>query len=242
MIEVIPAIDIIDGRCVRLRQGEFDKVTCYETSVLDMALYYDSLGVKKLHIVDLKASVSGKISVMPIVEEICKKTNLSIQFGGGIRSFQDIKSCFNAGIQRVIIGTFGFSEDNILNEIYEDFGSKNIIIGADFKDNYIRSGGWTTKQKNTLPEFIEKAEQIGFVNFLVTDISKDGMLQGPSIDVYKKLKQQFPCINIIASGGVSKAEDIYLLEGIDIKEIIIGKALNEGLINSEEIFKRRGRC
>jgi phosphoribosylformimino-5-aminoimidazole carboxamide ribotide isomerase len=242
MIEVIPAIDVIDGEFVRLKQGDFRKITKYPESIIDTALRYEAVGAKKLHLIDLIGSKTGSISITPLIKKIASMTNLKIQTGGGIRSLDDIDSLLNAGASRVILGTFAFSKPGILEEVFDEFGSEKIIIGADFKGETIRTAGWMREEKVSLDEYVSEAEQIGFKNFLITDIAKDGMMSGPATRTYQNILATYNNINLIASGGISSIADIKNLESAGITQVIVGKALAEGVIKPEDLFKRGQQC
>jgi len=237
MIEIIPAIDIIDGKCVRLSQGDFSRKTIYNESPVDVAKDFENAGIKRLHMVDLDGAKNGKIVNLSIVEKIASQTNLIIDFGGGIKTDEDIVSVYNSGAEIITLGSIAFYEPEKVYEWQSKYGSEKILIGADVKGRMISVNGWQNETILTIFEFLEPYISKGILNFFCTDIAKDGLLKGPSIKLYDEIIKSFPSINLIASGGVSKSDDIEDLQRIGCTGVIIGKALYEGNITLKELKK-----
>jgi phosphoribosylformimino-5-aminoimidazole carboxamide ribotide isomerase len=236
-MKVIPAIDIIDGKVTRLTKGNFDNKREYLGSPVDWAIKFNEIGFSNLHIVDLNASVSGNITIKNILVEIKKKTGIKIQFGGGIKNLETAKVLLDCGVDKLIIGSISVTNkdefDRILNEIPID----KIIIAVDVKDSKVAIKGWRELSEISLMEHIEFCKTKKLNSFLCTDISKDGMLKGTNIELYKDILKAFPDINLIASGGVSTYEDLILLESIKVPSVVVGKAIYENRITLEELKK-----
>lgn len=224
---VIPAIDIINGRCVRLQKGDFSKATFYEKSPLEQAKKFEDLGYKHLHLVDLDGAKTGKPQNIKALKSIALNTNLLIDFGGGIRSCEDINRVINNGASQVNIGTILISNPVLAKLILDDFGSKKIIASIDCENLKVKTHGWIKSSNHDIFTAIESMIKIGFDWFSITDISKDGMLQGPAIDLYKNILERFPFIKLRASGGVSSFQDIELLKALNLEGVIVGKMLYE---------------
>jgi len=230
---IIPAIDIIEGRCVRLRKGDFNQTTFYELTPLDQAKKFEDLGYKNLHLVDLDGAKLGKPHNLKVLEYMCQKTNLLIDFGGGIRSCEDINIVINSGASQVNLGTILLSSMEIGFELINRFGTEKLIAALDCENFKIKTHGWKENSNQNIFSVIESISNLGFKNFTVTDISKDGMLLGPAYELYKEILIRFSNINLRASGGVSSIKDINLLNELNLEGAIVGKALYEGLINNE---------
>ncbi|MDB5198782.1 MAG: hisA [Chitinophagaceae bacterium] len=234
-MQIIPAIDIIDGKCVRLTKGDFAQQKIYHEDPLTAAKTFEEAGLQRLHIVDLDGAKAGSIKNVKVLESIASNTKLVIDFGGGIKSIEDVSSVFNAGASIVTLGSIAVRKPEVVEEWLLEFGADKILIGADVLEEKIKISGWIEDGGITIFEFIGKMLAIGAQNIFCTDISKDGAMQGPSIDLYKTIISQFPSINLIASGGVSKIEDVRAIKNIGCGGAIIGKAIYEGKITLQQL-------
>jgi phosphoribosylformimino-5-aminoimidazole carboxamide ribotide isomerase len=235
MIDIIPAIDLIDGKCVRLEQGDFSKKKTYEANPLETALLFESVGVKRLHIVDLDGAKNGRITNLGTVERISNHTSLKIDFGGGIKTDEDIESVFMSGAAIANVGSIAVRESETLSGWIERFGSEKILLGTDVKDGKIAINGWQTNTDIEVLPFLSDWSQQGITQVFATDISKDGMLEGPSTDLYLRIKAAIPDLQLIASGGIRNMEDVLDLEAAGCVGAIIGKAFYEAGISLEDI-------
>lgn len=235
MIKIIPAIDIINGHCVRLSQGDYQRITDYSESPAAMAEKFESLGFKRLHVVDLDGARSGKVINIKALKEITSRTNLIVDFGGGIKSEKDLKNVFEAGASAVSIGSIAVSDPDIVSLWADSFGAEKFIISADVRDNIVRTNGWTENSGITLNLLISRYWNKNIRRILCTDISRDGMLCGSNIELYQTIMEQFPDCKLIASGGISSLEDIKKLDEAKIPAVVIGKAIYEQQINLEEL-------
>lgn len=235
MIEIIPAIDIIDGKCVRLTQGDYNQKTVYNEDPVEVAKMFEDAGIKRLHTVDLDGARSSHVVNTRVIERIATHTNLTIDFGGGIKSDEDLRKAFDAGAQMVTIGSVAVKEPELFASWVETYGGDKIILGADVKNGYISISGWLEEGEQKLMDFICHHTKNGIHNVLCTDISRDGMLQGPAIDLYKDIMEHYPTLHLIASGGVSCINDIERLNEAGIPAVVFGKAIYEGRINLKEL-------
>lgn len=235
MIKIIPAIDIINGHCVRLSQGDYQRITDYSESPAAMAENFEALGFKRLHIVDLDGARSGKVINIKALKEITSRTNLIVDFGGGIKSEEDLKNVFEAGASAVSIGSIAVSDPDIVSLWADSFGAEKFIISADVRDNIVRTNGWTKNSGITLNQLISRYRNKNIRRVLCTDISRDGMLCGSNIELYQTIMEQFPDCKLIASGGISSLDDIKKLDEAKIPAVVIGKAIYEQQINLEEL-------
>lgn len=235
MIKIIPAIDIINGHCVRLSQGDYQRITDYSKSPAAMAENFEALGFKRLHVVDLDGARSGKVINIKALKEITSRTNLIVDFGGGIKSEEDLKNVFEAGASAVSIGSIAVSDPDIVSLWADSFGAEKFIISADVRDNIVRTNGWTKNSGITLNQLISRYRNKNIRHVLCTDISRDGMLCGSNIELYKTIMEQFPDCKLIASGGISSLDDIKKLDEAKIPAVVIGKAIYEQQINLEEL-------
>lgn len=235
MIKIIPAIDIINGHCVRLSQGDYQRITDYSKSPAAMAENFEALGFKRLHVVDLDGARSGKVINIKALKEITSRTNLIVDFGGGIKSEEDLKNVFEAGASAVSIGSIAVSDPDIVSLWADSFGAEKFIISADVRDNIVRTNGWTKNSGITLNQLISRYWNKNIRRILCTDISRDGMLCGSNIELYQTIMEQFPDCKLIASGGISSLEDIKKLYEAKIPAVVIGKAIYEQQINLEEL-------
>jgi len=237
MIEIIPAIDIIDGKCVRLSQGDYDSKKIYNENPLEVAKEFEDNGIKRLHLVDLDGAKSHRIINHKILETITSHTNLVVDFGGGLKSDDDLKIAFESGASMITGGSIAVKNKEIFLHWLEVYGNEKIILGADAKDERIAVTGWLESTDFHVVDFIKDYNNKGVKKVICTDISKDGMLQGPSTDLYVKIKEQMPEVYIIASGGVSSLEDIEELEENNIDAVITGKAIYEGKFSLKELSR-----
>ena len=234
-MEIVPAIDIIDGKCVRLTKGDYNAQKTYSDNPLDMALRFQDAGIRRLHLVDLDGARSKHIVNYPTLEAIAGHTDLTVDFGGGIKSTQDLETALGCGAQMVTIGSTAVTEPELMTSWIEDFGQEHIILGADARDGKISVNGWKEDSELTLSDFISSYMQKGITQVLCTDINRDGMLQGPSVELYKALLKKFPGIKLIASGGVSSVQDLIDLREAGLPAAIVGKAYYEGRITLEQL-------
>ncbi len=237
-IEIIPAIDIIDGKCVRLSQGDYNRKKIYSENPLNIAKEFESIGIKRLHLIDLDGAKAKHIVNHKTLETIASKTNLIIDFGGGIKSDNDIQKAFDYGADMVTGGSIAIKSRETFLKWLQKYGSDKIILGADIKDNMIAISGWLEITDTDIFSFLEYYTQKGIKNVLCTDISKDGMLAGTAVEIYDSINKSFDNINLIASGGVSSKKDIEDLESINIKSVIVGKAIYEGTFNLKEYMSK----
>lgn len=235
-MRIIPAIDIINGKCVRLERGDFSKQKQYDTNPLEYAKKLEDQGFKYLHLVDLDGARKGEIVNLSILEKICNSTNLKVDFGGGIKTRESVKSVLNAGAQQFTAGSIAVLHAETVLEWAEEFGPEHIILGADVKDNIIYINGWHTNTGIILYYFLEKFVAHGLQSVICTDISKDGLLQGSSVELYHDILEEFPNLKLIASGGVHSLENIRELKAEGLFGAIVGKALLENKINLKELF------
>jgi phosphoribosylformimino-5-aminoimidazole carboxamide ribotide isomerase len=237
MIEIIPAIDIIDGKCVRLSQGDYDTKKIYNESPVDVAKEFEGAGIRRLHMVDLDGAKQGKIVNLKTLEAVASGTELKIDFGGGIKTTNDVESVLNAGATFFNIGSVAVKQPEIVEEWIANFGAGKILLGADVKDENIMIHGWQQSTGINIFNYIGTYMNKGIKNIFCTDISKDGLLQGTSTELYKKILEAFPQLHLIPSGGVSVIDDVDELNAIGCSGIIIGKALYEGRIQLSQVKK-----
>ena len=225
---IIPAIDIIDGKCVRLTQGDYAQKKVYNDDPLEVAKEFEACGIERLHLVDLDGAKSQHIVNYNVLETITKNTRLQVDFGGGIKSDEDIQLAFDSGAHQITAGSIAVKSRETVLRWLQIYGPGKIILGADVRDEYIAVSGWQEKSSVNLFDLIGDYVEHGANNFICTDISKDGMLEGPAFDLYKKILERFPEINLIASGGINSMEDIERLEEMGLYGAIVGKAIYEG--------------
>ena len=236
MIEIIPAIDIIDGKCVRLSQGDYNDKKIYNESPLEVAKMFEDAGINRLHLVDLDGAKAKRIVNQAVLEKIATHTSLVIDFGGGVQSHEDIETAFNAGASMVTGGSIAVKEPDLFKNWIIKYGNDRIILGADCKDHKIAVSGWQEETSLDIISFIDMYQKNGIKKVVCTDIAKDGMLQGPSIELYKEILTQLPDLYLIASGGVSCFQDILDLEEAGVPAVILGKAIYENRISIGEIM------
>ena len=236
MIELIPAIDIIGGQCVRLTKGDYDQKTVYRDSPAEVAKEFEEIGFKRLHVVDLDGAKSKHIVNEQVLKAITNKTHLTVDFGGGIKTDEDIEKAFAAGASMVTIGSIAVTNPDLFMGWLEKYGAERIILGADVRHGKISINGWKEDSSEDLLPFLKKYVDAGVSNVLCTEISKDGTLAGPAIELYQSMMAAYPELYLIASGGVSSIEDIHALDAAGIPAVVFGKAIYEGKINLNELW------
>ena len=236
MIERIPAIDIIDGKCVRLTKGDYAQKTVYHESPVEVAKEFEQLGAQRLHVVDLDGAKSKHIVNERVLREITTQTRLVVDFGGGIKTDEDMEKAFDNGAAMVTIGSVAVTEPERFTHWLETFGAQRIILGADVRQGKISINGWKEDSEQDLLPFLQYYIEKGVVNVLCTEISKDGTLAGPAIALYREVMRAYPQLHLIASGGVSSCEDIEALEAAGIPAVVFGKAIYEGKIDLKRLW------
>jgi phosphoribosylformimino-5-aminoimidazole carboxamide ribotide isomerase len=234
-MRIIPAIDIIDGKCVRLSQGDYLQKKVYHENPVAVARSFADAGLEYLHLVDLDGAKAGKVANWQVVEDITKHTNLKVDFGGGIKTQQEIERLFTLGVKQVNLGSIAVKQPGLVQEWIAAFGAERIILSADAKNEKVAIAGWQEDSSISLSDFIDGYIHKGIQYITCTDISTDGMLAGPNTNLYKKLLQQFPGVRLIASGGVSCSADLEILKETGVNGVIIGKAIYEGRITLAEL-------
>ncbi|HDJ33145.1 MAG TPA: 1-(5-phosphoribosyl)-5-[(5-phosphoribosylamino)methylideneamino]imidazole-4-carboxamide isomerase [Bacteroidetes bacterium] len=235
MIRLIPAIDIMEGRCVRLEKGDFGRQTNYTVDMPELAVQYEQAGFTRLHLVDLDGARAGVVKNLNVLGKICSVTGLVVDFGGGVQSEADLEQVFHAGAAMVTVGSLAVKNRNLLQQWLLRYGPSRFILGADVRNRRILISGWTGEAGTGLFEFLEYWISQGVEQVLCTDIEKDGMLTGPSVELYQEIMDRFPGIRLIASGGISSVEDIKRLNESGISGVVLGKALLEGKIKPDEL-------
>ena len=233
-MRIIPAIDIIDGKCVRLSKGDYDTKKIYNENPVEVAKEFEDFGIQYLHLVDLDGAKAKKIINQKVIENIAKNTNLIIDFGGGIRSEEDLQKAFDSGAKKVTLGSIAVVNPELCLAWLEKFGAEKLILGADCLDRKIKTSGWLENSETDVVDFIKEYQKKGFREVVCTDISKDGMLQGPSTALYQEIIEN-STIELIASGGISNIEDVKKMKKIGCAGTIIGKAIYEGRISLEDL-------
>jgi len=237
MITIIPAIDLIDAKCVRLSQGDYNQKTIYNENPLEVAKMFEDAGITRLHLVDLDGAKAKHIVNYKVLETIASKTSLVIDFGGGLKSDEDLRIAFECGAKMVTGGSIAVKDRETFLHWIETYGAEKIILGADAKDKMIAVSGWQEVSELSILDFIESYTSKGIRQVISTDIARDGMLTGPSIDLYKEIMDKFPNLGLIASGGIATMKDIYELDEMGIPGVITGKAIYENRISLNEISK-----
>ena len=234
-MRIIPAIDIIEGKCVRLSKGDYNTKKVYNENPLEVAKAFEDNGIKYLHLVDLDGAKSKQIVNYKILEQLAAKTNLKIDFGGGLKTDEDLKIAFNSGAHQVTGGSIAVKNPTVFEKWIKNYGNQKIILGADCKDENIAISGWQEESQIKVIPFIADYLSKGIEYVICTDISKDGMLEGPSFELYKNIIKQNPNIKLIASGGISTFEELPKLKALGCEGVIIGKAIYENRISLKEI-------
>ena len=235
MIELIPAIDIIDGKCVRLTKGDYDTKNIYNEDPVSVAKEFEAHGIRRLHVVDLDGARSKHIVNDKVLQRIARETNLVIDFGGGIKTDEDVARAFEAGAHMITIGSIAVTDPERSMEWLHKYGPEHIVLGADVRNGRVSINGWKEDSQEELVPFLDRYLSEGMRNVLCTDISKDGKLQGPAIALYREVMEHYPDCHLIASGGVSSMDDIRALEAAGIPAVVFGKAIYEGKIKLEEL-------
>lgn len=236
-IEIIPAIDIMHGKCVRLTQGDYTRRKIYNEHPLEVARQFEDAGLKRLHLVDLDGAREGTVKNWNILESIASKTSLLIDFGGGIGSSDDLRITFESGAGFATIGSMAVKNESILRDWMLLYGPEKFILGADVREEKISITGWTVDTEILVFDFIKKYKEAGIRQIFCTDIKMDGTMKGPSLDLYKKILRRFPDLHFIASGGIRSLDDIIRLEETGCRGAIVGKAIYEGLITLKDLAK-----
>lgn len=237
MIELIPAIDIIDGKCVRLSQGDYDSKKVYNENPVEVAKEFEAHGIRRLHVVDLDGAASQHVVNYRTLERIAGRTSLVIDFGGGVKTDEDLRIAFESGAQMVTGGSIAVKNPGLFGRWIETYGGGKIILGADVKERMIAVNGWKDESACELFPFLEEYIHKGIEKVICTDISCDGMLEGPSLSLYKEILEKHPALYLIASGGVSCIDDIEVLQEAGVPAVIFGKALYEGRIQLKDLYR-----
>lgn len=235
MIELIPAIDIINGQCVRLTKGDYDQKKVYNDDPAAVAKEFEQAGFRRLHIVDLDGAKSKHIVNDDVLRRITSETSLIVDFGGGIKTGEDIEKAFEAGASMVTVGSIAVTQPQLFISWLNQYGADKMILGADVRNGMISINGWKEDSSEDLLPFLRKYVDAGVKNVLCTEISKDGTLAGPAIDLYRRIMETYPELHLIASGGVSSKEDIEALDAAGIPAVVFGKAIYEGRIDLREV-------
>lgn len=234
-MEIIPAIDIIEGKCVRLFKGDFKLKKVYSSNPLKIARLFEKAGIRRLHLIDLDGAKQGRVKNWETISKIVKNTKLRIEFGGGIQDEKDIKKLLALGIDRVILGSLALKKPKGFKKILKKFGSKKIIVALDLKRNKIYCRGWQEESKRELISFLKNLIKLGIKTIICTDIERDGVLKGPNFSLYKKLVKEFPNLEIIAAGGIRNKEDLKKLSKIGAQGAVVGKAIYEKNIKISDL-------
>jgi phosphoribosylformimino-5-aminoimidazole carboxamide ribotide isomerase len=235
MIQIIPAIDLIEGKCVRLTQGDYGQKTIYNENPLEVAMQFEDAGLKRLHLVDLDGAKAKKVINWKVLERIAAKTSLHIDFGGGVQSDDDLRVVFESGAKQVTGGSIAVKQPEVFESWLKEYGGEKIILGADAKKEKIAVSGWEEGTAIWVYDFVEEYVAKGVKYTISTDVAKDGLLQGPSFDLYKNMQDKCPDLNIIASGGISGIGDVEKLAEMNIYGVIIGKAIYENRISLADL-------
>ena len=235
MIELIPAIDLIDGKCVRLTKGDYDSKKVYNEDPVEQAKEFEKLGFKRLHMVDLDGAKSKHVVNDAVLKAVTEATSLVVDFGGGIKTEDDIQKVFDAGAAMVTVGSVAVTQPEMFLGWLDKFGAERIILGADVRNGKVSINGWKEDSSEDLLPFLKTYVAHGVKNVLCTEISKDGTLAGPAVELYKRIMEQYPNMHLIASGGVSCTEDITNLQDENIPAVVFGKAYYEGRIDVQQL-------
>ena len=235
MIELIPAIDIIEGKCVRLTKGDYDSKRVYGNP-LDMAMRFEDLGFRRLHVVDLDGAKSRHVVHIEALREIKRRTGLIVDFGGGIKSGDDLEAVFEAGAEMATAGSIAVTEPDVVFGWIEKYGAERIVLGADVRDGKISINGWKEDSAEELMPFLNRYIEAGVCNVLCTEISRDGTLQGPAVGLYRSIMAAYPTLHLIASGGVGSDDDILELDRAGIPAVVFGKAFYEGKTTLKPVY------
>ncbi len=238
-MQIIPAIDIIEGKCVRLTQGDYNQKKIYNEHPLEVAKQFEDAGLQRLHLVDLDGAKAGAVKNWKVAETLASRTSLVIDFGGGIKTENDLQIVFNSGAALATIGSLAVKDEELFVSWLQQYSANKFLLGADVKNEKIAINGWQETSEVWIYDFIEDYIQQGIQQVFCTDVSKDGMLQGAATDLYKSIIEKFPSLFLIASGGVSSMDDLDGLQNAGCKGVIVGKAIYEGRITLNELKKFR---
>jgi phosphoribosylformimino-5-aminoimidazole carboxamide ribotide isomerase len=233
-MKIIPAIDILEGKCVRLTKGDYASKKVYNANPLEVAKEFEASGIQYVHVVDLDGAKSNQIVNHKVLSEIASNTNLKVDFGGGVKSKNDVQLAFDCGVHQITCGSMAISDHKLFLDILKEYGSDKIILGADCKNRRVVTHGWQNEADVDVIDFIKRYEQKGVTSVICTDVSKDGMLAGSALDLYKEILAK-TSVQLIASGGVSSIDEIQQLKTMGCAGVILGKAFYEGLITLEQI-------
>ncbi|RYZ28739.1 MAG: 1-(5-phosphoribosyl)-5-[(5-phosphoribosylamino)methylideneamino]imidazole-4-carboxamide isomerase [Chitinophagaceae bacterium] len=236
-MEIIPAIDIIEGKCVRLTHGDYSQKKIYNEHPLEVAHQFEDAGLKRLHLVDLDGAKEGRVKNWKVLETIAGKTSMIVDFGGGIKAEKDVQIVLDSGAALATVGSMAVKEKETFVQWLQKFGADKFLLGADVKKEKLTISGWTEQTEIWIYDFIEDYRQQGINQIFCTDVAKDGALEGPSTELYKNIIEKFPALHFIASGGVSSMDDVYALHDIGCKGVIIGKAIYEGRVQLNDLKK-----
>jgi len=235
--EIIPAIDLIQGEAVRLTKGDFNEKTVYSSDPLQLAQRFEDAGIRRLHLVDLDGAKAGSLKNLAVLEKIAGQTRLQIDFGGGIGTRAELLAVFQAGAKMAAMGSIAVKAPDQFKEWVEEFGAERIFLGADVRNGFISVKGWTEDTALKLKPFLSSMVELDIQNIFCTDIQQDGMLQGPSVALYKQILLEYPDLNLVASGGVSRVEDLFELQAAGCSGAIVGKAIYENRISLEQLSR-----
>ncbi len=234
-MRIIPAIDIIDGKCVRLTQGDYAQKKIYNENPLEIAKQFEAAGFRYLHLVDLDGAKAKKVINLKVLEQIASQTSLHIDFGGGVQSDEDLQKVFKAGAKQITAGSIAIRNPDLVQKWIDSYGTEQIILGADVRNEQIAVSGWQEVARQSLWEFLDFYEKKGIQYVICTDVNKDGLLQGTATNLYEKILRKFPRLKLIASGGVASLQDIQALQRIGVEGVIIGKAIYEAKISLQTL-------
>jgi phosphoribosylformimino-5-aminoimidazole carboxamide ribotide isomerase len=244
MFQLIPAIDIINGQCVRLTQGDYAQKKVYSSDPLEIAKAFEGAGIQRLHVVDLDGAKAKKIVNAAVLERIAKGTKLHVDFGGGVQSDEMVDLAFSAGAAQITAGSIAVRNPELVKAWFTKYGADRIILGADAHHEQIAVSGWQENSEVSIYDFLAEYEQAGAKYVISTDVAKDGLLQGPSFDLYENIQAKTPSLQVIASGGVANLQDLINLRAMNLFGVIVGKAFYEGRISLEELatFSKESAC
>lgn len=234
-MDIIPAIDIIGGKCVRLTKGDYSQMKAYADDPVEVARQFEEAGIRRLHVVDLDGAKASHVVNLDVLAAITKATNLHVDFGGGVKTVEDLDKVFNAGAKQVTAGSIAAKNPELVKNWIKEYGGDKIILGADVLDGKVMVSGWQESSGIDLFDYLEDYMASGIGEVICTDISKDGVLEGPSFDLYDKILSKFSDLKLIASGGVSEYDDLLKLEANDLTGAIVGKAFYEGRITLQQL-------
>ena len=234
-MDIIPAIDVIDGRCVRLTEGDYSKKTVYHHDPIEMAKAFEGAGLRRLHLVDLDGAKAGKVVNWKVLEEVAKETRMSIDFGGGVKTDEEVRRIIDSGADLVTVGSIAVRNEALLLEWFEKHGPERFLLGADVRDGRIAIGAWTETTDIPWKDFLSRYLSHGVRQAFCTDVSRDGRMEGSSVALYREMKAAFPELGLIASGGVATIDDLHALKETGCSGAIVGKAIYEGRIRLEDL-------